>query len=248
MKRLERELGVELFVRTKNTICLSETGERAVALARDILEQMDKYVDSIRSFDKQHKTLHFAVCAPRPVIDIEQFIDAMGYNWRLEYEILDDAEIIQGVLNEKFSFGFVHRDTDIPAELFCRHYRDEKLYIIVPRGHPLEEHNSLTFSQIDGYNLLVFDGVGVWEQVCRDNLPNSHFVTVNDAAALKSIVQDSSFPSFTTDIAISAGNISDRQTAIKITDENGVMPFYLVGLERRKSEIQDLLPFLRSKT
>ena len=68
------------------------------------------------------------------------------------------------------------------------------------------------------------------------------------AAALKSIVQDSSFPSFTTDIAISAGNISDRQTAIKITDENGVMPFYLVGLERRKSEIQDLLPFLRSKT
>lgn len=57
IKRLEQELGVELFVRTSNRIALSEKGKEFLASISNILSQLDVSVNSLSGGSAQKQTL-----------------------------------------------------------------------------------------------------------------------------------------------------------------------------------------------
>ena len=66
MKKLESELGVELFHRAKNRITLNKTGRKAAEYARQVLAAGRDFEDKTRAFDRQERTLSVGFCAPVP--------------------------------------------------------------------------------------------------------------------------------------------------------------------------------------
>lgn len=57
MQRLENELQMELFERSKNKITFSPTGELAVEYAKKVIGQMDDMILRLRSFERSQHTI-----------------------------------------------------------------------------------------------------------------------------------------------------------------------------------------------
>ena len=66
MQKLEQELGLRLFVRTKNTIALTATGSLAVEYAAKQIDAQNEMVTALGDFDRASHRLHFGSIAAAP--------------------------------------------------------------------------------------------------------------------------------------------------------------------------------------
>lgn len=70
MKRLEDELGVNLFDRQKSRLTLNENGELTVRYARNLLMQERTMIEQIQEFDRKKRTISVGSCTPvHPLAD-----------------------------------------------------------------------------------------------------------------------------------------------------------------------------------
>lgn len=67
MKKLEEDLGISLFERSKNKLELNKNGEYALELARKLLDDADSFITRVRDFDRKSRTITLGICAPAPV-------------------------------------------------------------------------------------------------------------------------------------------------------------------------------------
>lgn len=67
-KKIESELGVELFDRTPNKITLNQTGEYAAKRAEYVLKVNQNYITEVKNFDASNKAITIASIAPGPVM------------------------------------------------------------------------------------------------------------------------------------------------------------------------------------
>ena len=67
MQKLEEDLGVTLFERTKNKIELNDNGQLAVECAEKILYDVQNMTERIRLYDRSKRTIYIASCAPAPL-------------------------------------------------------------------------------------------------------------------------------------------------------------------------------------
>lgn len=74
MKKLEENLGVSLFERTKNRLVLNENGILAVQLGKTLLEQSREMEERLRLFDRSRRTISLGVCAPVPLWDLSPLL------------------------------------------------------------------------------------------------------------------------------------------------------------------------------
>lgn len=64
MKKLEAELGVQLFDHTPNKLRLTETGRFAAEEAAKVLQTNRDYLTRVRNFDQNQATIKVAANAP----------------------------------------------------------------------------------------------------------------------------------------------------------------------------------------
>ena len=64
MQKLEDQLGVSLFERTKNRITLNETGKMAASMARRILESEEDMITAVSNYDSSLNTISAGYCTP----------------------------------------------------------------------------------------------------------------------------------------------------------------------------------------
>ena len=57
MKKLEEDLGISLFERSKNKLELNKNGEYALELARKLLDDADSFITRVRDFDRKSRTI-----------------------------------------------------------------------------------------------------------------------------------------------------------------------------------------------
>ena len=68
VKRLEQELGVELFVRTGNRILLTEKGKQFLAVVGESLDQLDTGINRLLSGPAREGTLHILARSTRKTL------------------------------------------------------------------------------------------------------------------------------------------------------------------------------------
>ena len=64
MKKLEEELGLSLFARSKNHLALNEVGELAVRHARRILQETADMTERLRAYERSLRTISIASARP----------------------------------------------------------------------------------------------------------------------------------------------------------------------------------------
>ena len=169
MQHLEEDFGVTLFDRSANRISLNETGERAVQVARRILETSQQGIHEVRDFDQSLKTITVASVAPAPLWSLLPTLTSLYPDKQIQHKICSTSQALEAIEKDTadlvvLPFAYEGNKVD------CLPYLNESLDIVVPLDHALAKESKISFSAIDGYNFLLMNQIGFWNDLVQEKV------------------------------------------------------------------------------
>lgn len=238
MKRLEEELGVPLFTRTKNTIALNEYGILAADLARKIDADVEAMRTELSERYQNEKSLAIASCAPTPVQILKSIADRVFPHVTVTIETKGMAEILADLDRGDVQVGILTEAAD-GGTYVCKKFTSEQLLFSAPKNHPLAGKKSISFRNIDGETMLLMRDIGFWRELVVRLIPNTRFVVQSERKDFLTLVDTSILPSFTSNLVIEREGVPSGRVPIPISDDEAHVIFYAVC---RKSDFGRLKP------
>ena len=236
MQRLEDDFGAPLFVRSKNSIELNETGKMAVEYARKLLFEAENAVRSVQEFDKNLRSVNVASCAPAPLWSLLPELSARFLKNTVTSQLMDIPEIIAAVSAGRQDIGILPFECHDKG-LVDMVYIKEDLAVCVPPESPLAELEEVSFAELNGFNCLLRDQLGFWTEMCQRKMPATRFLIQTDASEFYELLKASTLLCFTTKLANPAGTIYDRKT-VPISDSEAHITYHLICRPQKR----ELLP------
>ncbi|MFK7922894.1 MAG: LysR substrate-binding domain-containing protein [Bacteroidia bacterium] len=158
IKRLESQLGVILFDRTKKPVIPTEIGKKIVEQARFVLQESQKVRDIIHDFESEMSgEVRLGIIPtvapyllPLFINDFNQTYDKIGLS------INEDKteSIIQDLRNGKLDAGIIATPVNVSGiKTFPLFY--ERLFAYVSEGHRLKDHETICALNINPEELLL---------------------------------------------------------------------------------------------
>lgn len=247
MQALEEELQAVLFTRQKNRLVLNEVGQVAVEYARQVLAAAEELARQVQLADRTGQSIALGSCAPVPIQDLRPLLQELyeGVAVAPELNSSDDA-LIDGLRQGRYQIVVTHEPPPQDEELFCFPYREERLSLLVPANHPLARLTVIRAADLAHQNLLLYSEIGFWTGVCREKLPQAHFLFMNEWDAFGELVGLGAFPTFVTD-AFAPGQPIENKLVIPIEDDNFQAVYYFLCLEKDREKFRELITRLREK-
>lgn len=233
MKKLEDELGITLFERKKNKLELNQNGEYVLELAKKLLDDADSFAAKARDFDRRNRTITLGVCVPAPVWYLVPLISNIFPHMTLQTEMDDDRRLLTDLENNVYQLIATHTKPDT-AKYFYKECGKESLMFALPKSHRYARRKSLSFAEMNGENMLLMPDIGFWNFVRTDKMPDSRFLAQSDRFSFNELVQASSLPSFTSDLAEKYTDVPHNRINIPISDEEATVTYYLVCKSDKK--------------
>lgn len=223
MKLLEDELGVPIFQRSSNSIVLNDTGWIAVRLAAGITESVDRAVEEIRAADRRQNTVLVGAEAPAPLWSVVSMLSALDKERTIAGEMKSMRVLSEGLQGGTYRYAITAEPLSIDGFSTVR-LGEENLMFLLPSDHRLADRKSLSFSDLDGENMLLYEDIGFWRGLPERMMPGSRFLIQSDSEAFRDLVMKSTIPSFTTDLFLPP---PEGKTAIDISDAEAHAVFYV---------------------
>lgn len=239
MQKLENEIGIPLFERTRNRITLNENGLLAVKYAKQILAKEKEMKEQIQKNAKYS----IGFDAPGPRMLIKHVFKKNNLTFLNTDQLHNNQELLDGLLQGKYDMivtNHNYEDMNIHSQFFCA----ENLFLYVPKEHPISRFSSVSAKQMDGTNFLMAENIGLWMELVQQNMPNSKFLLQDSVDALSQIVIYSSIPSFATNITLALSHKNEFRTAIPFSDDAFHVRFYLSFCKDKKELLNHILSIL----
>ncbi len=164
---LEKELGFDIFLRSKSGVMLTVKGSEFLGYARSVVEQYElldaKYISKTnvkRSFHVSMQHYTFAVSA------FVELVNQYGLD-EYEFEIHETKthEVIDHVKNQKSEIGVLYRN-DYNETVLQKIFKENGLtftplfecgiYVYMSRKNPLAQKKEVTMEELEEYPCLAF--------------------------------------------------------------------------------------------
>lgn len=225
MKKLEKELGINIFNRDKNKLSLNDNGLYFVALSRSFLKQHDDIINKLVHYDKSHSVIRIGMSAIAPDLYSLPKIEKT-HNVKFISNIESEDILIRKIKNKSYDFIFTTNKINSNT-LVCKKIFSESLYFFLPKNHPYANKKSISFKEMDGESILMNRQVGFWDKLVRDNMPNSNFILQDNLDNMRILVDNSNITSFASNLTINQRIVPNR-IAVEIKDKSAKVDFYLV--------------------
>jgi DNA-binding transcriptional LysR family regulator len=240
MRKLEDEIGVPLFVRSRNKLELNENGVLTAELAEKAISEIDSIAKQVRDFDRSRKTISLGVCAPAPIWKLTPLLSQLYPTMTIKTEIAEETELLEGLHNGQYQLIVLHFKPE------NKHYISsacgtEKLFFSLPPTHRLANKTTLSFSDLDGESFLLMSEIGFWHDMTVRKMPHSRFLIQNDRTTFDEIINASVLPAFSTDTAKAFLGKSADRVEVPITDEEAEVHYFLVCLKDNEKQFRQLL-------
>lgn len=247
MQALEEELQASLFTRQKNRIVLNNVGQVAVEYARQVLAAAEELAWRVQLAERTGQSVALGSCAPVPIQDLRPLLQELydGVAVAPELNSSDDA-LVDGLRQGRYQIVVTHEPPPQEEELFCFPYREEHLSLLVPVNHPLARLTAIRAADLAHQNLLLYSEIGFWTEVCREKLPEAHFLFMDEWDAFGELVGLGAFPTFVTD-AFAPGQSVENKIVIPIEDEDFQAVYYFLCLEKDREKFRELITRLQEK-
>lgn len=247
MQALEEDLQAVLFTRQKNRITLNETGQVAVKQARQVLLEAAELTERVRLAERTRQSIALGSCAPVPIQDLKPLLQELYDGVAVSAELNgSDTDLLKGLRQGRYQIVATHQAPPQDDEVFCFPYREEHLSLLVPAEHPLARLEVVHAADLAHQNLLLYSEIGFWTQICREKLPEAHFLFMNEWDAFGELAGLGAFPCFTTD-AFTPGQRVENKVVIPIEDEDFQTVYYFLCLEKDRERFQELITRLQEK-
>ena len=229
MQHLEEDFGVPLFDRSANRISLNETGERAVEVARRILSTSQQGIKEVRQFDQRLKTITIASAAPAPLWSLLPQLTTLYPNKQISHQVCSIQQAMEAIENKEINlavlpFAYEQNQTT------CLPYLQEELAIAVTTEHDLARLESVSFEAINGYNFLLMDQIGFWNELVQEKMPASKFLSQSNRFEFEELAYNSTLPRFATNLSQEREKIQDDRVIIPISNPEAHVRYHLVSL------------------
>lgn len=160
IRDLEKELGIELFYRTKRTIRLTEIGQLFLIEARKTLTQADLAVMTVQRASRGeigHLTVGFTGSALNSMLpDIVGCFRNSYPQVELSLKELRTNEQVEALHNGKIQVGLLHPPI-ADETLIWETIHTENLLAVLPDTHPLAEiSNAISIKQLAEEDFILF--------------------------------------------------------------------------------------------
>jgi DNA-binding transcriptional LysR family regulator len=160
IKKLEKELGVQLFVRDRRNVNLSEAGQALLPVARQALAQLDR----VREVAQERKLLASkrviigtpaALVSPLPFALMERFQSAHpDVNIEVVSGFTDD--LVPAIQEGRVHLAFVRRSDPRIGGMGWMVLEREELSVVMPRDHPLARLNQIPMLRLHSQSWVLF--------------------------------------------------------------------------------------------
>ena len=177
IKKIEDELGTELFVRSSRTVRLTMEGERFLKTARQITGLMDSYVTDLQN--TRSNTLFVASIPMTPTQHITRLLVAfmkkhpefkISINKGYRSENMD--RLVRGLSSVSFSYN----DEAIPDSVAKLPFFEDELCVAVPADHPLAKRDSVSIEHLRDEDLVLPETDSAFYYLCTQLCSEAGFV------------------------------------------------------------------------
>ena len=248
MKKLENELTVPIFQRENSKLSLNETGKLAVEYAEKALSANQDFIDHVLSFDRSLRTISIAACTPFPLNQLmPSFRDYFPDKTILTEIVSEDDKLLSGLKNHQYDLVILHTLPEDKA-IFCQPYQEERIHLSVIENHPLAKRASVSFDEIKGLHILVFQGIGFWMDICKKHLLSSDLIVQKNMEALGELIEASSLPVFSSDRVIDLGYETPDRISIPIRDEDAHAVYRIACRASDQKKYHSILNLVRKSS
>lgn len=156
---LEAELGADLLVRTARGVTPTRAGEIFYRRAQEILRQTDDVRKAVSSLsDAPAGSVSFGVplslIHPMGLALLEAVSERYPHIHLTIHEGVNGA-ILEWIKNGRLSLGLAFEDGGNLASLMVTPVMEERMYLVLKRGHPLARRKSVSLAELQTLPLLM---------------------------------------------------------------------------------------------
>lgn len=245
MKKLEQELGVELFERTANRISLNKTGELAAKKAKTLLNAEKSFKDAVINYANTNNTIKVSSVLPGPISLIENRRNKIIKSKIKTTSANDLVKATNVAINlQNYDNQLVFSIDEINnEEIESLFVGNEKLAVMIDNFNPLAAKKSVSFQDLADQSFLVVNDIGPWKKIIEDNIPDAKFLYQEDIDALAELSRYSNFSYFVSNLTLTGRNIAEdeNRTLVPIEDDANKIEIYGSYLKNQKTRIKPLL-------
>ena len=247
MKQLEDQLGVTLFVRSKNHLYLNETGAKAAEYAKYVLEADWDFEAKVKAYDRSLHTISIGYCAPVPQMVLTPVINNLFSGMTVSSDMMDDSRFEDNLKDGVYQLAVLHYKPEDDA-FFCKKCGSERLYMSLPSGNPLAFYPEVRLKDIDGMSILLLSQIGFWGNVHRAKTPNTKYLLQIEEASFAELAGNSEYPIFSSSYFINRGETLPGRVNVPIVDDECQCDYYLVCLDSEKKKYEKLFRRIQDNT
>lgn len=237
MKKLEEDLGVQLFERGKNRIVLNENGKIAAEYAQKVIEAEAAFEKKVIEYEQTHRIFNFASIAPMPISELMPILSQQFMGMTIKHELKDNEKELYKSLDSGKSKLVVtlappkNTEKYAAAKLF-----EENLFIVLPKNHRLAEKDRIELKELAGEKILIYSKLGFWYETTKRLIPGVEFFNQQELSALKQLAKLTELPSFVTNFTIQNIREMKSKKAIPLADNEVNVTYWCVCLKKNESQ------------
>lgn len=247
MKKLEAQLGVTLFHRSKNRLELNETGQLAARYAQRILQENREFMEHVRSFDRRLHTISIGYCAPVPQAVLTPIMNTVFNEMTISADMKEDAEFPARLLDDTYQLAVTHYPLE-QENFCCKKCGHEDLYISLSPSSPFASLPEIHLKDIDGISILLLTTIGFWNNIPRKKMPSSHLLLQIEQESFSELAHHSDYPCFASDYYIRRGQAVPGKINVPIADPECHTDYYLSCLKKNTGKYAPLFRQITEKT
>ncbi len=156
IKSMESEIGIELFMRDKRHVSLTEAGRKFIAVAKSILNEVRGYEESIRALSES-RSLRI-LCGPAG----EQYflpailgaLSRQAPEWNVELCSMAPIEHVSALRENRVDLLFMVRRIEASGITFIPFF-DEPWYAVVPQNSEVAKRGRISIEDFTSHPIIV---------------------------------------------------------------------------------------------
>lgn len=203
VKKLEKNLGFEIFERSSKGIQFTNKGTELLCYAKQLLEHVETIEEHFTSENKE-STLRFSISTQHYAFTVGAFIELLSSvkndSFSLKIREVKTSKVIEDIYSQKSEIGIIflseHTERFMTRLLELKDIEFHELkkispHVFMSKDHPLAKETSVSIEQLDEYPCIIYeqeqDSLNFAEEFISVSKPKQ-VVYVQDRATMSNII------------------------------------------------------------
>ncbi len=160
LQEAERELGAELFDRTRRPLVTTPSGKLVLDYCRDVLRRREELqADLARMKRSTSGIVRLAAIYSVGLTEMSQLEERFARDFpeaELQVSYLRPERVLEAVIEDQADLGLMSY-AESSRDVVALPWRDEEMVVAVSPQHPLARRRKLSLSALEGSNFIGFD-------------------------------------------------------------------------------------------